>query len=176
MAPLSDAGIRQCDERDARIIANLGRRTFVETYGADTPVEQMERHLAEAFGMAKVRSELRNPESSFFLAEVGDAAAGFMKLNAGTAQTDFGDAAALEIESLYVLGEFQGRGIGGLLFEQALQEAEDAKARYLWLGVWERNPRGKAFWERMGFAQAGTHPFDFGGTRHIDLVMRRQLR
>lgn len=157
MGKPKEAKIRRCDEQDARLLADLARRTFVETYGADTPAGQMQRHLSEAFQVEKLRGELLNSGSSFFVAEASDAPAGFMKLNAGTAQTDFTGAAGLEIESLYVLKEFQGEGIGRLLFEQALQEAEKGSRAPLARRVGAQ-PAGEGVLGEVGICRDGQAP------------------
>jgi diamine N-acetyltransferase len=167
--------IDRCALADTELLADLGRRTFVETYGEDTPADQMRQHVAAAFAIEQVEQELLNPDSSFFIARVADAAAGFIKFNRDEAQTEPGNDAGLEIERLYVLTAFQGNGIGRLLFERALQAAGQENAEYIWLGVWERNLRGKSFWESLGFVEQGSHTFDFAGTAHTDLVMRREL-
>ena len=45
----------------------------------------------------------------------------------------------------------------------------------IWLGVWERNPRAIAFYEKMGFATVGGHSFMLGRDLQHDLVMSRAL-
>jgi ribosomal protein S18 acetylase RimI-like enzyme len=65
--------------------------------------------------------------------------------------------------------------VGQALLDRALEEARRAGAEYVWLGVWERNERGRRFWERQGFVEFGSHPFEFAGTSHTDLMMRRFL-
>ena len=44
-------------------------------------------------------------------------------------------------------------------------------ARKLWLGVWERNDRARAFYVKCGFADAGEHIFLFGTDPQTDLIM-----
>jgi ribosomal protein S18 acetylase RimI-like enzyme len=41
----------------------------------------------------------------------------------------------------------------------------------LWLGVWERNPRAIAFYQKCGFRDVGSHDFWFGNDRQTDRVM-----
>lgn len=147
----------------------------MESYAAETPAELMREHLAAAFAPEAVRRELEHPESRFFLALHSGTPAGFAKLNTGAAQTEQPNEGGIEIESLYVLRRLHGLGIGRLLLDRALEEAGAAGAAYIWLGVWERNAAGRSFWARMGFAEYGSHRFDFAGTEHRDLLMRREL-
>ena len=66
---------------------------------------------------------------------------GYLKLNFGQSQTELQDDRALEIERIYVLKEFHGKSVGQLLYDKAIQIARQKRADYVWLGVWEENPR-----------------------------------
>lgn len=96
-------------------------------------------------------------------------------MNRGAAQTELQEKSGIEIENLYVLGAFQGQGIGRLLLGRAFEEAREQGAKYIWLGVWERNSSARRFWKKMGFVEFGSHAFRFGGVEHTDLMMRRDL-
>jgi ribosomal protein S18 acetylase RimI-like enzyme len=172
---VSEARVEACGPEDASLIADVGERTFRETYSADTPADELERHVASAYAVATIERELGDPDSSFFLARVDGDVAGYLKINRGAAQTELREDAGLEIESLYVLREFQGRRIGQLLFDRALDEARTAGAEYVWLGVWERNEMARRFWAKQGFVEFDSHPFRFGEVEHNDLMMRRPL-
>lgn len=165
--------IRRCSKADAAMLADLSRRTFRETYELQTSPEELEEHMSDAFAEERISGELSNPESAFHVAEVSGRPAGFMKLNVGAAQTEQPNEGGLEIESLYVLRERQGAGVGGALLECALDRAAKSSASYVWLGVWELNERGRAFWRSMGFEEYGCHPFAFAGGTHNDVLMRR---
>jgi ribosomal protein S18 acetylase RimI-like enzyme len=49
--------------------------------------------------------------------------------------------------------------------------ARSRGARTLWLGVWERNARGIAFYRKCGFRPAGTQTFVLGTDPQRDLVL-----
>jgi GNAT superfamily N-acetyltransferase len=172
---IGDVTIERGARRDAPVLAELGRTTFAETYSDQTSPTDMREHLADAYSLDQMDAELADPDSTFFVARVGDAVAGYLKLNRGQAQTELREATGLEIERLYVLKAYQGQGIGKLLLDKALDEARTASVDYLWLGVWERNARARRFWTQMGFVESGSHAFRFGGVEHRDLMMRRQL-
>ncbi len=170
-----DAQIWRCGPSDAPLIAEVARSTFVETYGEQTSPDDMQEHLAHAYSPEQIAGELAERDSAFFLAMVGDAVAGYLKINRGDAQSELKGASGLEVESLYVLSTFQGQGVGRLLLETAFDEARTGRAEYVWLGVWERNLPARRFWRRMGFVEFGRHAFQFGRVSHTDLTMRREL-
>jgi ribosomal protein S18 acetylase RimI-like enzyme len=45
----------------------------------------------------------------------------------------------------------------------------------VWLGVWERNPRALAFYEKMAFNRVGEHVFPLGHDPQRDIIMLRPL-
>ena len=45
----------------------------------------------------------------------------------------------------------------------------------IWLGVWERNPRAIAFYEKCGFRDVGSQLFIVGSDPQTDRVMVRSI-
>jgi ribosomal protein S18 acetylase RimI-like enzyme len=54
-------------------------------------------------------------------------------------------------------------------------EAKNRGADTLLLGVWEHNPRAKAFYRKCGFADVGSHVFVVGTDPQTDRIMTRTL-
>jgi ribosomal protein S18 acetylase RimI-like enzyme len=46
----------------------------------------------------------------------------------------------------------------------------------LWLGVWERNERAKAFYHKHGLRDAGAHVFMLGTDAQTDRIFVRSIR
>ena len=59
------------------------------------------------------------------------------------------DYADVFVRQFFVSRDHRGRGLGRVLFERAVQEFWPEHT--LRLDVYDSNPRGGAFWERMGF-------------------------
>ena len=53
------------------------------------------------------------------------------------------------VRQFFVVREHRGQGLGRRLFERAADELW--AGRVLRLDVYDSNPRGRAFWERLGF-------------------------
>jgi hypothetical protein len=56
--------IRQATPDDAHLLANLGARTFRDTFGPDNTEADLANHLASAFGPATQRGELEDEHTS----------------------------------------------------------------------------------------------------------------
>jgi diamine N-acetyltransferase len=167
---MEDVRIVQCGLADAEELADIGRETFLDTYSADTSPADMREFLREAYRPETIRAELEAPGSRFFIARVGTAVAGYLKLNTGDAQGERLEGVGLEIEAIYVRTRYQGMGIGSLMLAHARATAEATGADHIWLGVWELNRPAIHFYERKGFTEVGWHPFRFGSVEHTDLI------
>ncbi|GGK59551.1 N-acetyltransferase family protein [Rufibacter glacialis] len=167
--------LRRVTELDLNQLQEIGRQTFSETFSAGNSEENMQKYLEEGFSLEKLTAELQNPNSEFYFAMLDHRAIGYLKLNVGSSQTELKDDKALEIERIYVLREFHGKKVGQLLYEKALQIAEQKKVDYVWLGVWEENLRALNFYKKNGFVMFDKHLFKLGDEEQTDLMMRRQM-
>ena len=98
-----------------------------------------------------------------------------MKINFGNAQTDVKDSNGMEIERIYTLSEYFGKNVGKILLDKAFESARKKKVKFVWLGVWEKNPRAIRFYEKNGFVRFGNHSFKFGNDTHTDILMKLEL-
>ena len=156
-------------------IQQIGKETFHETFSQSNTKEDMQKYLDENFSEQKVKSELNNSESMFFIAWDESFPVGYLKLNIGAAQTEDQGHAALEIERIYVKPTHHGKKVGQMLYEQALVTANQLKRDTIWLGVWEENLRAIRFYEKNGFVAFDQHIFKMGNDEQTDIMMRKTL-
>ena len=160
---------------DILTLQSIGRQTFFETFAESNTEENMAKYLEEGFSIQKLTAELTHPDSSFYFAVANDQVIGYLKINRGASQTEQQSNKALEIERIYVLKAYHGKNIGQLLYEKAMQLAEQQQVEYVWLGVWEENPRAIRFYEKNGFVAFDKHIFKLGEDEQTDILMKRSL-
>ena len=97
-------------------LQKIGKTTFAETFTEHNTKEDLDKYLEESFSNEKLSSELNNPHSSFYFAEIEDNVVGYLKINFGASQTELKDNEALEIERIYVLQAFHGKKLGQALY------------------------------------------------------------
>ena len=161
--------------QDLPILQQIARQTFEESFSAGNTAENMAQYLNERFSKARLAEELSNSESRFYFALLDGQVIGYLKLNTGKAQTELEDEKALEIERIYVLGALQGKKVGQLLYEKAMEVAEELHAAYVWLGVWEENRRAIEFYRKHGFVDFDRHIFKLGEDEQTDILMKKHL-
>jgi len=167
--------ITKANPGDLAVIQQVGRETFFETFVQSNTEADMKKYLQESFNDEKVKAELANPDSLFFIAWEEGNPVGYLKVNTGNAQTDLQDDSALEIERIYVKSAYHGKSVGNLLYEKALAVAQSLKKSSIWLGVWEENPRAIRFYEKNGFVAFDKHLFMLGDDEQTDILMRKPL-
>jgi len=168
--------IRKANIFDVEALQQIGKQTFMETFSADNTQENMTIYLNEAFSIEKIRDELRNKYSEFYLAFLGKIIIGYLKINFENAQTEKTLGNSLEIERIYVLKKFQGNEVGQKLYQMALEIAKSKSFKYVWLGVWEQNLKAIRFYEKNGFNSYDKHIFKLGDDEQTDLMMKLELQ
>lgn len=168
--------IQRVTEQDIDQLQKIGKQTFQETFSAGNTEDNMKKYLEEGFSVEKLTAEINDTNAEFYFATIDGNAIGYLKLNFGQSQTELKDDKALEIERIYVLKEFHGKQVGQLLYEKAMQIARQKGADYVWLGVWEENPRAINFYKKNGFVAFDKHIFKLGDDEQTDIMMRLQLK
>jgi len=159
--------IRRASPDDAARLADLGARTFRDTFAAHNRAEDMDAYLSRTYGEAYQRSEIADPRLITLLVEEDDALIAFAQLRATDSE--------LEIARFYVDGPWHGRGVAQSLMRVIVETARELRATRIWLGVWEHNTRAIAFYIKCGFRDCGSQPFLLGSDLQTDRVMELRL-
>lgn len=168
--------ITQVTLNDLAQLQEIGIQTFYETFKDDNSAEDMQDYLEKSFNLDKLKSEVENEYSQFYFAVFENQVVAYLKVNFGQAQTDLQDPKALELERIYVLKEFLGKKVGQLLQEKAIEIAKEHHLDYIWLGVWEHNPRAIQFYKKNGFVEFSKHIFKVGNDEQTDIMMKLLLK
>src|SRR5262249_50265191 len=152
------------------VLADLARRTFHDTFAPSTNADDMVVYLAQAYGVEQQTRELDDRDITTLLVEEGQPVA-YAQVRAGKVPECVADRQAIELWRFYVDRPWHGRGIAQSLMSRVKDEARRRGAKTLWLGVWERNDRARAFYVKCGFRDAGHHIFLVGTDPQTDCVM-----
>ncbi|MCS3533121.1 GNAT family N-acetyltransferase [Chryseobacterium sp. JUb7] len=167
--------VRKVNTDNLIALQQIGRKTFEETFSESNSKENMEKYLREGFSEEKLLDELADENSEFYFAIDDGDIIGYLKINFGNAQTELKDNKGLEIERIYVLSKYHGKKVGQLLYDHAIEIAAKSLAKYVWLGVWEENPRAINFYKKNGFVEFDKHIFVLGDDEQTDIMMKKEL-
>jgi ribosomal protein S18 acetylase RimI-like enzyme len=172
---MTDIEIQKVTLNDIDRLQKIGRQTFHETFSAGNFEENMTKYLAEGFSIEKLTTELSDNNAEFYFATLDDNVIGYLKLNFGQSQTELQDDKGLEIERIYVLKDFHGKSVGQILYDKAIEVAKLKNSDFVWLGVWEENPRAINFYKKNGFVEFDKHIFKLGNDEQTDIMMKLKL-
>jgi len=167
--------IQKATLKDIDQLQGISQQTFYETFAAFNTKENMANYLEEAFSTKKLNTEINDENIEFYFAIFDEQIIGYLKINFGPSQTELQDGNTVEIERIYVLKDFHGRKVGQALFDKAIIIAQDRKADYLWLGVWEQNLRALRFYKKNGFIEFDKHIFRLGNEVQTDIMLKLEL-
>lgn len=173
--PTMNSIVRIATIDDVVPLAELCARSFYDTYAAENTPENMKAYMTAAFGVEQQSAELADPACIFLMAELEGVAAGYAKMQMGNAPDCVTGANPIELARIYADKAWIGKGVGSALMQACLDESHQQGYETIWLGVWERNLRGQAFYHKWGFVQVGTQVFQLGDDVQNDFVLARSV-
>lgn len=170
------ARIRLCRPGDEDALALVGQATFLETFAGVLPGSDIVAHCRGQHAPSVYRSWL-DSGARVWLAEADPSGApiGYLVLAPASLPIENPTDRDLEVKRIYLLQQFHGTGIGKRLMIAAEQHAREIGATRLLLGVYSRNDRAVAFYERLGFRRVGTRLFRVGEHDYDDFVLSMDL-
>ena len=160
---------------DGPALAAMARRCFTETFGRRYAKPDLGAFLDAAYGPAGMLADLEDAQVDFRIALAGKEIVAYAKISPLKAPAAGPRPGALELQQIYVLQPWQGKGVAESLMEWALERARQRRAPEIYLTVFDDNHRAKRFYARHGFADAGGCLFQCGSSIEDDRIWRRSL-
>jgi len=167
--------IKPAGRPEADLIADIARKTFMETYGEMNTPENMEVYLNSQFSDEKLLEELQHPRTRFFLAYLDGIPAAFTKVRDDRKAKKLEEIKAIEIQRIYVLQEYQGFSLGKAMLDMIKDLARKDGYQTIWLQVWQKNNKAIRFYQKAGFTVFETASFLLGSSSQQDFLMRYDL-
>jgi ribosomal protein S18 acetylase RimI-like enzyme len=171
---MSEPIYRSAGPADSAALAELGRRSFIETFGHLYTPANLDAFLV-THDEARWAERLCDPAIAVRVAQVDGTLVGYARL--GPPSLPFEPRGrSLELSQFYVLKPWQGLGIAPELMAWTIAEAKVCGVHDLYLSVFVDNHRARRFYERHGFEFVGLYAFMVGDHADEDHVMRLSLR
>lgn len=161
--------------KDLEGLQALGRTTFYSTFGRFNKKEDMEEYLLQAFSLKQLRKEMGEEDSNFYLIEDRERLIGYMKLNFPSKGKEDRSKNSMEIQRIYILEDYQGKGLGKKLIEKAKKIGKNKDLDYIWLEVWKEDKGARTFYRRQGFSKIGERQVRFGKDIQTNNIMKYRL-
>lgn len=163
-------------EHDHAALRAMARRSFSETfahlYEPDSFAEFLDHSYGEDGTMAH---DLNDPAIHWLAGFHEEEPVGYAKLTPLRAPAPRPLPGSVELQQIYVLPAWHGRGVAARLMQWALAAATELHAPEVYLTVFDHNERAKRFYRRHGFVEVGRCTFTLGGRADDDRVWRRTM-
>ena len=167
--------IRIATVNDAELIADISRRTFLDTFASQNTKENVDKFMKETFSKEVLMKEVGTAGNIFLLAYDGKEPVGYVRMLENNNPPDLGSIDAIEIARIYVTINSIGKGVGKALMQKCIEIATEKNVTAVWLGVWEENHRAIDFYTQWGFEKFSTHIFILGDDPQTDWLMKKTL-
>ena len=118
--------VRRALADDHKLLADLGARTFNDTFAADNKPEDITNYLSANFSSEQQAAELADSHVTFLIAEINQLAIGYAMLRDSDAPACITTSKSIELVRLYASREWLGQGVGRTLMRTCISEARQA--------------------------------------------------
>ena len=151
----------------------FSRWIFNETFAPTNSPESMKAYMDEAFTPEQFKKEFEESASVSYLAFSEDNIIGYFRIRRNAEADHWLGENNLELQRFYLHPEYQGKGIAQEMMKLVYQHCRGCE--WIWLGVWERNPRAVQFYIKCGFERFAEHHFKMGDELQTDWLMRKRI-
>ncbi len=157
--------IRRATLSDCNNLAALSIQVWLSAYARDGINAAISDYVLTTFNQQHFVKLLDQEHYQMYVATEKEHLLGFIALNLcshfKTSEHGF------EIDTFYVQGRQQGKGIGRHLLQHI---ATEHQAKY-WLSTWSHNVEAINFYRRFGFKYIGQSYFELDGEQHENRVL-----
>ena len=167
--------IRPANTDDAKVLAELGAKTFYDTFRPFHSEEDLQQYIKKAYPVDLIIENLSKESIQYFIAFDEKKPVGYLKLIKSVTHEKLPSQKNIELEKIYVLKEYLDKKVGKELMLQAISFSKQNNFETLFLGVWQENNRAVNFYRKFGFENFTTRTFQLGETLCDDFLMKLSL-
>jgi len=154
----------------------MARQAFSDTFAHLYDPVPFAQFLEKAYGAGgSMERDFADPSVRWQVAVIDNQPIGYAKLSPLSAPAPDPQPGAMELQQIYVLSPWHGRGVAERLINWAIETARAECAPEIYLTVFDHNTRAKRFYSRHGFSEVGHCTFKLGDRIDNDRVWRKTL-
>jgi diamine N-acetyltransferase len=164
------------DKGFAPALGFMARQAFSDAFAHLYDPVSVQRFLEEAYGPAgRMERDFADLSIRWRVAAIENQPIGYVKLSPLAAPAPAPQPGAIELQQIYVLRPWHGKGVAEELMRWAIDTAVSERAPEIYLTVFDHNERAKRFYARHGFSEVGHCTFRLGDRVDDDRVWRKSL-
>jgi ribosomal protein S18 acetylase RimI-like enzyme len=144
--------------------------TWLASYADFIPITDIQWYFNNYYSDINFAQLFDDPMSQSYVAEIKKFLVGYARTKVHQEQN------RCYLESLYVLPEYQGKGIGMKLLRMVEERAKSKSFNQIWLGVMVQNASSLEWYKKLGFQFVEEAPFTMGKTTVPHLIGYRDIK
>jgi ribosomal protein S18 acetylase RimI-like enzyme len=157
-------------KNDFKIVRDILLSTWLGTYSKIIPPEELKSYLNLSCSDKKLKELVNDKFTKGIIAEADRKPVGWMRITISPTENKF------FVNQLYVLDEYQGKGIGKKLIKLAEKEALKNNFTKIWLGVMSENVLSVKWYKSLGFIFDEEVPFKMINTTVTHLIGWKEIQ
>ena len=149
---------------DAKLLAVLGKTTFLESHSHSASKKDIDNYVAHKFSVAEFERDLKKEQNIYYIMYHHDKPIGYSKIMFNVYHKNVPSKNTTKLERLYILEEYQKLKLGLKLFNFCVAVSKNEKQAGLWLYTWVENHKAIRFYEKAGFKIVGSYDFKISET------------
>jgi len=145
--------IETCTQDDIKDLVEVSTKSYMEHY-VYLWLDNGTNYIKTNFNTDKISEEISDPNSHFFLIRDGQYSVGLIKLNINCKTNNFSEALALELERIYLIKDYSGKGLGKKAIQFVIDFARTKGKQIIWLKAMQSS-MAVEFYKKHGFIIVG---------------------
>jgi diamine N-acetyltransferase len=165
---------RKATPKDVIKLSILFKTVYIQTYGIEGVSDEFANFIIKQFSVERLHSLIENNPDTIIVAVYKGNLVGVAEIEFDK-KCPIDNIIAPELNKLYILEWFSGKGIGYNLLAEAENIVKLKGLNELWLWVLVSNERAISFYEKQKFKHIGNAPFQMEVNKYDNKVMLKQL-
>jgi diamine N-acetyltransferase len=161
---LPNMEIKTCTQNDIKDLIEVSTKSYLEHY-TYLWFDNGAGYIKSSFNIDKIKAEMTDSNSIFFLIRDEQKFIGLIKLNIDSELDNFSTDSALELERIYFIKEASGKGYGKDAINFVVDFAKQKRKKVIWLKAMDSSP-AVDFYKKRGFTITSETNLNYPGIRH----------
>ena len=165
---------RKATITDAKKLSILYKQVYIQTYGTEGVSDEFANFITKQFAVERLEDIITNNPDNIIVAAYKNNLVGVVEIEFAK-QCPIDNIVAPELNKLYILEWFCGKGIGHQLLTEAEKVITSKRIDEMWLWVLESNTRAISFYAKNGYKYIGNASFKMEVNTYENKVMLKKL-
>ncbi len=161
---------RNANISDSKKMSVLFKQVYIQTYGIEGVSDEFANFITNQFSVERLEKLITEQHENLIVAEYNENLVGIVEIEFDK-KCPIDNIIGPELNKLYILEWFCGKGIGENLLKYAEKIVQKKDQKLFWLWVLETNNRAVNFYHKHNYKVIGNAAFQMEKNSYMNKVM-----